>query len=360
MPRAIASLSLSFGLVSIPVKLYSATESSSAIRFKFMRSDGSHVRQQYISEEPERPPAVETVNVRPARAMRLPEETAPEDSPAASNVRPFTRAAQRIIEQEIDEPRQVTVEPSPVVVERRDMVKGYEFEKGKFVLFTPDELKALEEGARQTIDIVAFVPQATIDPIFYDKAYFLAPDKRGSKPYSLLHEAMRTSGRCALAKWAWRSKQYVVQVRAADGGLVLQQLLYTEEVRSLRDLKIDLVTVQKAELQLALQLIEHISEDAFDPDEFVDEEKQRILAAVEKKIAGKEIVAPQHVQTHGAEVIDLMAALRASLDGRPATRTSRLEPLPPEKISGPRQRKPARRAAKSMERPSPRKVGAKK
>ena len=94
------------------------------------------------------------------------------------------------------------------------MVKGYEFEKGKFVLFTTDELKALEEGARQTIDIVAFVPQETIDPIYYDKAYFLAPDKRGNKPYSLLHEAMRTSGRCALAKWAWRSKQYVVQVRA--------------------------------------------------------------------------------------------------------------------------------------------------
>lgn len=352
MPRAIASLSLSFGLVSIPVKLYSATESSSAIRFKLMRSDGARVKQQYISEEPE-PPSSETVDVARPRAAGPREEVVLEASAPASNVRPFTKVSARPIEPEIEE-------VTPAVVERRDMVKGYEFEKGKFVLFTTDELKALEEGARQTIDIVAFVPQETIDPIYYDKAYFLAPDKRGNKPYSLLHEAMRTSGRCALAKWAWRSKQYVVQVRAAEGGLVLQQLLYAEEVRSLRDLKIDLVPVQKAELQLALQLIEHISEDAFDPNQFVDEEKQRILAAVEKKIAGKEIVAPQHVETTGAEVIDLMAALRASLSGAGSERTSKQAAVAPEKASSSRERKPARRAAKALERATPRKVSAKK
>ena len=352
MPRAIASLSLSFGLVSIPVKLYSATESSSAIRFKLMRSDGARVRQQYISEEPE-PPSPETVNVARSQVTAPREEIALDAPAQASNVRRFTKVSARISEPEIEE-------PSPVVVERSDMVKGYEFERGRFVLFTTDELKALEEGARQTIDIVTFVPQETIDPIYYDKAYFLAPDKRGNKPYSLLHEAMRSSGRCALAKWAWRSKQYVVQVRAAEGGLVLQQLLYAEEVRSLRDLKIDLVPVQRAELQLALQLIEHISEDAFDPNQFVDEEKQRILAAVEKKIAGEEIVAPQHVQTGGAEVIDLMAALRASLSGTNAERTSKLAAAAPEKASSSRERKPARRAAKSAEHAAPRKISAKK
>ena len=354
MPRSIASLSLSFGLVSIPVKLYSATESANAIRFKFMRSDGVRVKQQYISEEPE-PAPTETVNVARPRAAGPREEVALEPSAPASNVRPFTKVSARAIE-----PEPEVEEPSPVVVERSDMVKGYEFEKGKFVLFTTDELKALEEGARQTIDIVAFVPQETIDPIYYDKAYFLAPDKRGNKPYSLLHEAMRSSGRCALAKWAWRSKQYVVQVRAAEGGLILQQLLYAEEVRSLRDLKIDLVPVQKAELQLALQLIEHISEDAFDPNQFVDEEKQRILAAVEKKIAGKEIVAPQHVEAGGAEVIDLMAALRASLSGAGSARTSKQAAVASEKASSSRERKPARRAAKSVERATPRKVSAKK
>ena len=357
MPRAIASLSLSFGLVSIPVKLYSATESSSAIRFRFMRSDGARVRQQYIAEESEPPALGKTVN---AGHPPLPaaDEAALEDSPTPSNVRPFTKVPHRVVEQEIDEPGQVELHPA--VIERRDMVKGYEFEKGKFVLFTTDELKALEEGARQTIDIVAFVPQSTIDPIYYDKAYLLAPDKRGNKPYSLLHEAMRTSGRCALAKWAWRSKQYVVQVRAAEGGLVLQQLLYAEEVRSLRDLKIEFAPVQKAELQLALLLIDHISEDAFDPNQFVDEEKQRILAAVEKKIAGKEIVAPEHAVTGSADVIDLMAALRASLNGAGQTRSSKVEPVHAERDSGSRQRKPARRAAKSIDRATPRKVGSKK
>ena len=358
MPRSIASLSLSFGLVSIPVKLYSATESSNAIRFKFMRSDGVRVKQQYISEEPE-PPPTETVNVARPRAAAPREEVTLEPPAPASNVRPFTKVSARAIEPESD-PEPEIEEPTPVVVQRSDMVKGYEFEKGKFVLFTTDELKALEEGARQTIDIVAFVPQETIDPIYYDKAYFLAPDKRGNKPYSLLHEAMRSSGRCALAKWAWRSKQYVVQVRAAEGGLVLQQLLYAEEVRSLRDLKIDLVPVGKAELQLALQLIEHISEDAFDPTQFVDEEKQRILAAVEKKIAGKEIVAPQLVETASADVIDLMAALRASISGAGTARASKQADVAPEKPSSSRERKPAQRAAKSTERATPRKVAAKK
>ena len=356
MPRSIASLSLSFGLVSIPVKLYSATESSNAIRFKFMRSDGVRVKQQYISEEPE-PPSSETVNSARPRTAGPREEATLEASAPASNVRPFTKVSARAVEPQIEPEIE---EPTAVVVERSDMVKGYEFEKGKFVLFTTDELKALEEGARQTIDIVAFVPQETIDPIYYDKAYFLAPDKRGNKPYSLLHEAMRTSGRCALAKWAWRSKQYVVQVRAAEDGLVLQQMLYAEEVRSLRDLKIDLVPVQKAELQLALQLIEHISEDAFDPNQFVDEEKQRILAAVEKKIAGKEIVAPQHVETAGAEVIDLMAALRASLSGAGSARTLKQGAAASDKTITPRERKPAQRASKSVERATPRKVCAKK
>ena len=200
------------------------------------------------------------------------------------------------------------------------MVKGYEFEKGKFVLFTADELKALEEGSRQTIDIVAFIPEHGVDPIYYDKAYFLAPDKRGAKPYNLLLRAMRDTGRCALAKWAFRSKEYVVQIRPAEGGMVLQQLLYAEEVRSLADLGIEQVEVGEAELKLAKQLIEQISVDTYDPTEFVDEEKKRILAAVEEKIAGKQIVAPDHVEgrSSGAQVLDLVAALRASLQKAPS------------------------------------------
>jgi DNA end-binding protein Ku len=352
MPRAIASLSLSFGLVSIPVKLYSATEASTAVRFKLMRADGARVRQQYVSDAPidERP---EQHAVTPSTSMRSSWRQDPPPMAQSSNVREL-RAAEILPPQralDIDQ-------PSLSVVERDDIVKGYEFEKGKFVLFTPDELKALQEASRQTIDIVSFVPQETIDPVYYDKAYLLAPEKRGSKPYSLLYEALRTSARCALAKWAWRSKQYVVQVRAVDGGLVLQQLRYAEEVRSVSDLKIDLVPVTKPELQLALQLIEHIAEEAFDPTQFVDEERQRILAAVEKKIAGQEIIAPQHVETSRAEVVDLMTALRASLNEAHKGKSERQALA--QTTSSSVQRKPPVRAPKSVEGSARKKAGGKK
>ena len=253
--RSIASLSLSFGLVSIPVKLYSATESSASVRFNMLDKDGARLKQQYVSEKDQH------------------------------------------------------------VVERAEMVKGYEFEKDRFVIFQPEELKALQESPSHTIDIVAFIPDKAIDPIFYDKAYYLAPDKRGGKPYSLLIQAMRESGRVALAKWAWKAKQYVVQVRPAEDGLVLQQLLYADEVRSMKELDIEKVTVSPAELKLAMQLIEQISEDTYDPTMFEDEEKKRILAAIDEKIAGKQIVAnePHEPASGGAQVIDLVEALRASL-----------------------------------------------
>ena len=127
--------------------------------------------------------------------------------------------------------QQYVSEKDGKVVERADMVKGYEFEKDRFVLFTNEELKALEEAATHVIEIVAFVPEQSVDPIYYDKAYLLAPDKRGGKPYALLAAAMRRSGRCALARWSWKSKQYVVQVRPAEDGLVLQDpFLFTVEL----------------------------------------------------------------------------------------------------------------------------------
>ena len=185
-------------------------------------------------------------------------------------------------------------EKDQTVVPRSDMVKGYEFEKDRFVLFSAEELKALEEASSPAIEIMAFIPEKSVDPLYYDKAYLIAPDKRGGKPYALLAEAMRKSGRCALAKWAWKSKQYVVQVRPVEDGLVLQQLLYADEVRSLKDLNIEPVAVTAGELQLALQLIDQISEDAYDPAQHVDEEKKRILAAIDAKIAGKQVVASAH------------------------------------------------------------------
>jgi DNA end-binding protein Ku len=295
--RSLASLTLSFGLVNVAVKLYSATESSATIRFNMLAKDGSRVRQQYVSDVDGK------------------------------------------------------------VVERAEMVKGYEFEKDKFVLFTPDEMKALDEAASHVVEIVAFVPEKTVDPIYYDKAYFLAPDKRGGKPYALLAEAMRQSHRCALARWSSKGKQYVVQIRPIEDGLVLQQLLYADEVRSLKDLSIEHVDVSKAELDLALQLIDQISQEAYDPAEFHDEEKARILAAIDRKIAGQEVVASAHSEApSSAQVIDLMDALRASLASKSAKTAAKAAPKAApaaEEAAVPagalKERKGVRRAAKSEE-----------
>src|SRR5690606_10509127 len=172
-----------------------------------------------------------------------------------------------------------------------------------------EELKALDEAASHVIEIVAFVPEKSVDPIYFDKAYFLAPDKRGGKPYALLAEAMRQSGQCALARYALRGKQYVAQVRAAEEGLVLQHLLYADEVRSLEDLKIPKVDVSAGELKLALQLIDQIAEDHYDPARFQDEEKTRILEAIDRKIAGEKFVESPRAgdsDEGGAQVIDLV------------------------------------------------------
>ena len=291
-----------------------------------MSSGGARLRQQYVAESP--PPERDEP---PPRTGSLPATTA-----VAEPKRPTTQP------EPIRFPARTAsrVDVPPPVVERSEMVKGYELEKGRFVLFTPEELKALQEASRQTIDIVSFIPERSVDPIYYDKAYYLTPDKRGSKPYTLLLRAMEKSGRCALAKWAWRSKQYVVQIRPAEGGLVLHQLLYADEVRSLRDLQVDLVDISEPELQLAIKLIDQISQDSYDPTLFVDEEKQRILAAVEQKIAGKEVVAPPEAGLPpSGNVVDLMEALRASL------RTS----TPPMKsLNAMNERKPAKRASSGV------------
>jgi DNA end-binding protein Ku len=230
------------------------------------------------------------------------------------------------------------------------MVKGYEVEDNHFVLFTPEELKALEEGSSHVIEIVSFVPLASIDPIYYDRSYLLAPDKRGDKPYALLAEALRRSGRCALAKWAWKARQYLAQIRANGDGLILQQLRYADEVRSLAGLDIPHVDVSKPELQLALQLVEQIAADEFDPTAFHDEEKARVLAAIEQKVEGRQIVASSHEEDGRAggsgQVIDLMDALRASLGGaRKAAKEAR-----PSNVTSLKSKAapPARKAAKRV------------
>lgn len=333
--RSIASLSLTFGLVSVPVRLYSATESASAIKFKLMAPGGARVRQTYVAEALPTP-----VSMTPDVDDDEVEAPAPQRS-AAKGVLNFPTA--RTSSAAPPEPDPIELDAP---VSRSEMIKGYEFAKDQFVLFTDAELKALAEESRQTIDIVSFIPDGAVDPLYYDKPYFLVPGKGGNKTYSLLLRAMLESGRRALAKWAWRSKEYVVEVRPTEGGLVLQQLLYADEVRSIADLKVDLVPVSDAELSLAKQIIEQIAADAYDPSEFVDEEKQRILAAVDRKVAGKEIV------THGApavasetgQVLDLMAALRASLGTTPRKAIAQ-----GDAPSAPVARKPAKKATAAVE-----------
>ena len=270
--RSIASLTVSFGLVSIPVKLYSATESSGgAVKFNLLSKEGHRLKQQYVDEQ------------------------------------------------------------SGQVVPRAEMSKGYEFEKDRFVLFTAEELKALEDSGSHLIEIVSFIPEKSIDPTFYDKAYLLAPDKRGGKPYRLLQQALQEAGRCALAKWAWKARQYIVQIRATDDGLVLQKLLYADEVRSLKELDIPEEPVTQAELKLAMQLVEQSSVDAYDPSEYKDEERARVLAAIDEKIAGGKVVAsthPEDAEAGSAQVIDLMAALQASLGKGKAAPAKAAKPAP--------------------------------
>jgi DNA end-binding protein Ku len=255
--RSMASATISFGLVSIPVRLYSATESSAAISFNLLhKADGSRLRQQYICIKEE------------------------------------------------------------VVVPREEMVKGYEFQKGEYVVFTPEELKELEETSTQTVDITEFVPLAKVDPVYFDKAYYLGPDKGGDKPYKLLARAMTESGRAALARYAARGKMYLVLVRPIGDKLVMQQLHYADEVRDIREVPVGDAEVREQELKLAKQLVEQIARETFNPDAYEDEVKKRIEEQIQRKVEGKEI-ALSPVEAKPAQIIDLMEALKASLAKQP-------------------------------------------
>ncbi|HUR40035.1 MAG TPA: Ku protein [Verrucomicrobiae bacterium] len=253
--RSIASLTVSFGLVSIPVKLYSATEASRQISFNLLHKDcGSRLRQQYFCLK------------------------------------------------------------ENVPVERAEMVKGYEFAKDQYVMFSPEELKAMEEAGTHAADIEEFVPLAAIDPVYFDKAYYLAPDKGGAKPYALFARALKESERCAVGRWAARGKQYIVMIRPVENGLVMQQLLYSDEVRSLKDIDIPKLEVKETELKLAHKLIEQQSSDKFDPSHYKDEVRERVEKAIEKKVEGEEITLSEGPEG-SPKVVDLMEALRASLEG---------------------------------------------
>ena len=292
MARPIAGATISFGLVSIPVRLYPATQSTAAISFNLLHKKcGSRLKQQYIC---------------------------PRDNE---------------------------------IVTRDEMVKGYEFAKDQYVTFTPEELKSLEEKATQSIDIDAFVPLDKVDPIYFEKPYYLSPEKGGDKAYRLLTEAMRESGRAALARYAARGKQYLVMLRpSADGrALILQELLYADEVRSIAEVPLPDGDAREAELKLARQLIDQITAETFDPSHYHDEVKDRIRADIERKVQGQDISESAPAQAEPARVIDLMAALKASL--AKGTGASRAQPEPAEEAASPEPRRAARKSADQAAEP---------
>ena len=292
--RSIASLTVAFGMVSIPVKLYSATQASAGISFNLLHKGcGSRLKQQYLCAK------------------------------------------------------------EGVVVERADMVKGYEFEKDRYVTFTPEELKEMEEKGTGTVEISEFVPASTIDPIYYDKAYFLGPDKGGAKPYALLAESMRQTGMTAVGRYAARGKQYIVQLRPVEGGIVMQQLLYAPEVRSIQDVEIGDAPVKDTELNLAKQLIAQISADKFDPAQYEDDVRKRIEDAVQRKVEGEEIAISTTTPEAGAQVIDLVEALRASLGKATAKRTAPVAAQAPTELKPATRKPPKKVAAEPDAEPAP-------
>jgi len=271
--RALSTATISFGLVSIPVKLYSAAESKAALSFnQIHKKDGARVKQQLISSR------------------------------------------------------------TGEVVPREEIVKGYEFAKDQYVLFEPEELKALEAQATHTIDITEFLKAEQIERRYLDKVYYLGTDKGGARAYKLLAQVLVDTGRIALGKYAARGKQYLVMVRPMENGLVMEQLHYPDELRSFSEVPIEDATLKPAEIKLATQLVEQAASDEFRPENYKDEVRERMLALIQRKVEGEDItLAPTAEPEH--KIIDIMEALKASLAAgkKPAQAAAEQKPAPAAK-----------------------------
>jgi len=256
--RSIASETISFGLVSIPVRLYVATQSQQASFNLLHEKCRTRIRQQLYCPSCER------------------------------------------------------------VVERNELVKGYQFERERYVTFTDAELRAVEAAASPTIDIHEFVPLERVDPIYFENVHYLGPDKGGEKAYRLLAEAMRDTGKVALGQHISRGKEHLVLIRPFGAGLVMHEMYYGDEVRSFAEIPTDgAVKLRDSETELARRLVEQLSTAEFRPDKYRDEYRDRLMEAVQKKVAGEEVTVAAPAPGR-AEVIDLMEALKKSLAGRKA------------------------------------------
>ena len=282
--RAIGSGTISFGLVSIPVKLYSTVDSTQGVRFNYLTADGSRVKQQYV----------------------------------------------RATDGE--------------VVERADLLQGYEFAKGQYVTFTQEEIKAMHVEATNAIDIAEFVPLAAIERIYIDKVYYLGPDKGAARSYHLLKAALAATERAALASYAARGKAYLVLIRPMYDGLVMEQLKHQTELRTFDDVPLETCDVVQDELDLAIKIIEQRVNDAFEPDKYQDTVRAHMLEVIQQKIDGQEISVPEQAASE-EKIVDLMAALKASVGDKPAARTAAKSPA--RKTAGRAGRKAGATKAKS-------------
>ena len=254
--RSIGTATISFGLVSVPVNIYSASESKASVSFNMLHKKcGTRLKQQYIC---------------------------PKDDNE--------------------------------VVTREDTVKGYEFAKDQYVILTPEELKALEEKATSTIDVVEFVPLAGVDREYMEKVYYLGPDKGGDRAYRLLAAALKQSGKAALGQYAARGQQHLVLLRPLNGVLVMEQLHYADEVRPTTEVTIPAGEVKDAELKLAMQLIDQTSNEEFQPTKYKDTVRERTLETIQRKIDGQDITGDA-APASDTKMLDLMEALKASLAG---------------------------------------------
>jgi DNA end-binding protein Ku len=261
--RTIGSATISFGLVSVPVNLFSSSEPTASVSFNMLHTTcGSRLKQQYICSK------------------------------------------------------------EGTVVEKDETTKGYEFAKGQYVRFSAEEVKALDEKATNTIDIAEFVPLAAVDRIYLEKVYYLGAGKGGERAYRLLVAALEATGRAALGQYSARGKQYLALIRPMGDILVMEQLHYHGEIRSADEVPRAEVTLKDAELVLARQLIEQGSVDEFRPEAYRDQVRERVLEAIQRKVDGQEITA-EPSEGPQAKIIDLMDALKASLAKRGASTDER-------------------------------------
>jgi DNA end-binding protein Ku len=272
--HSIGSATVSFGLVSVPVQLFAAGESKASVSFNLLhKTDGARLKQEYhCTKDNEK-------------------------------------------------------------VERSDMIKGYEFQKGQYVTFTPDELKALEERGTGAIEIKEFLPAQQVDRIWLDRTYYLGADKGGARAYKLLAEALEKSKRVAIGQYAARGKQYLILIRPLEGRLVMEQLRYADEIRSIAEIPVPETDVKDQELQLAIKVIDQGATDQFQPEKYKDTVRDRMMEQIERKVEGKQITEEPE-EAPKAKVLDLMQALKQSLGAAP--QEEKEKPAKRRKVAGKR------------------------